>query len=85
MIALLDSLPKLLRELLALQYGSDDVVFLPSKIVDEAKVVSMALPLEKYTRVMDELTDAKLEILQNGNVTMALFDLLLTLTRIYQK
>lgn len=84
-LSLLEALPALLRELLALRYGSDDVVFLPSKIVDEAKVVSMALPLEKYTRVMDELTDAKLEILQNGNVTMVLFDLLLTLTRIYQK
>ena len=84
-ISLLDALPMLLRELLALRYGSDDVVFLPSKILAEAKAISMALPLEKYTRVMDELMDAKLEIIQNGNITMVLFDLLLTLTRIYQK
>lgn len=84
-IALLDSLPKLLRELLALQYGSDDVIFLPSKILDEARTVSMALPLDRYPRIMDELTDAKLEVIQNGNITMVLFDLLLTLTRIYQK
>ena len=34
---------------------------------------------------MDELTDAKLEVIQNGNITMVLFDLLLTLTRIYNK
>lgn len=84
-IALLDSLPKLLRELLALQYGSDDVIFLPSKILDEAKAVSLALPLDKYPRVMEEVTDAKLEVIQNGNITMVLFDLLLTLTRIYSK
>ena len=34
---------------------------------------------------MEEVTDAKLEVIQNGNITMVLFDLLLTLTRIYQK
>lgn len=84
-IDLLNSLDSLLRETLALSYGSHEVTFLSQSLISGASQVASAISVEKYPQIMEEIESAKREVIQNGNVTMILFDLLLTLTKLYSK
>lgn len=84
-IALLDTLPTALREILALQHGEHDVQFLSSALLQQAGSVGEVLSLECYPRVMDEIQSARTEVAQNGSVQMVIFDLLLTLITLYKR
>lgn len=84
-VALLDALPPALREILALQHGEHDVQFLSPSFRQEAESVAAVLPLDNYTKVMEEVQSARMEVVQNGNVQMVVFDLLLTLITLYRR
>lgn len=84
-LALLNNIPLLLRELLALQSGAEEVVFIPSSLMDDCRKLSQQIPLEKIPNIIDELTIAKQEIMQNANIQMVIFDILLTFTQLYLK
>ncbi|MBR8730054.1 ATP-binding protein [Porphyromonas levii] len=84
-VALLDALPPALREVLALQYGDHDVQFLSSALGREAQAIAAALPLDNYSKVMEEIQSARMEVVQNGNVQMVVFDFLLTLITLYRR
>lgn len=84
-VALLDALPPALREILALQHGEDDVQFLSPSSRQEAELVAEVLSLDNYPKVMEEIRSARMEVVQNGNVQMILFDLLLTLISLYRR
>lgn len=82
-ISLIESLTPMLRELLALKYGDSDTVFIPSSLLSDARKVSGALSLHAYEQAIEEIDSAKLEIRQNGNIQIVIFDLLLTLIKLY--
>lgn len=84
-IDLLSALPSMLRETLALRYGSQEVSFIPHQLLSDALEVANAIPIDKYPQTIEEIEGAKREVLQNGHITMILFDLLLTLTQLYKK
>lgn len=84
-VALIDNIPLLLREILALRKGDSSVVFIPSSLLSECQKVANHIPLDVFPGMIDELTDARQEIVQNGNVQMIIFDLLLTFTKMYQR
>lgn len=78
-ISLLDSLPLLIRELLAIKYGEDNVIYLPSALRSEAEQLANNIELDNFAVVMKDLKSAKMEIQQNANVQIVFFDLLLNL------
>lgn len=78
-ISLLDTLPLLLRELIAIKYGEESVIYLPSNLQVTAKQLAHNIQLDNFPSIMEDLSNAKLEIQQNANVQMVFFDLLLHL------
>lgn len=84
-VALLDALPLALREILALQHGAQDVQFLSPAAHAEAEAIAATLALNDYPKVMEEVQSARMEVIQNGNVQMIIFDLLLTLITLYNR
>lgn len=83
LIALLEKVSEVLREVLALRYGGDDVVYLADSFREKAEKIANTLAAERYPRVLDEMIAARQELRQNANVKIVLFDLLLTLAMHY--
>lgn len=84
-VALLESLLPLLREILALQHGERDVQFLSTALQADAEAVAQVLPLDNFPKVMEEIRSASMEVVQNGSIQMVAFDLLLTLITLYRR
>lgn len=84
-VALLDALPLALREILALQHGDYDVQFLSPSLKETAKSVATVISLDNFPILMEEVGSARMEVVQNGNIQMVIFDLLLTLITLYNR
>lgn len=84
-LALLETIPLVLREALALHYGSENEVYLPQGLKQSCRAISDILSPDGYVILMDELVAAQNEIRQNANVRMVFFDLFLKIAMLYNK
>lgn len=84
-ISLLEAFPLVLREVLALNYGEDEVVYLPEKLKVDCREIAQLLNTRSILALMDDVNAAINEVRQNANVRMVLFDLLLNTAMLYSK
>lgn len=84
-ISLIDATDRMLREMLALSYGTDDIIYTRLSIRDRIRRVSEAVPLSCYPGLMDDLSAARLELMQNASIKIVFFDLLVTMAMLIPK
>lgn len=84
-ISLIDATDRMLREMLALSYGTDDIIYTRLSIRDRIRRVSEAVPLSSYPGLMDDLSAARMELMQNASIKIVFFDLLVTMAMLIPK
>lgn len=78
-LSLVDSVDGILRETIAVSYGDEEIIYTRRSIRDRIRRVAAAIPLASYPDLMSDLSDARLELMQNASVKIVFFDLLVTM------
>lgn len=84
-VSLLETIPMVLREVLALSYGDEIVVYLPEKLKEGCREVAQFLDAQNIPSLMEDVNAAINEVRQNANVRIVFFDLLLNTAMLYSK
>ena len=84
-ISLIDATDRILREMLALSYGTEEIVYTRLAIRDRIRSVATAVPLSSYPPLMEDLSAARRELMQNASIKIVFFDLLVTMAMLIPK
>lgn len=84
-LSLLNAIPPMLREIMALKYGNAEVVYLPKEFAPYCEKVAERLNAHNIQALMDDITAARNEIRQNANIKMVFFDLFLNFAMVYSR
>lgn len=82
-LALLEELPLVLREALALRYGDASVSYIPAHHRSGIERLSKELLPSLYPTLLEDLDAAQQEVRQNGSIKMILFDFLINTAQLY--
>lgn len=84
-ISLLDTIPEIIREAMAMRFGDDTVVYLPEELKKGCRVISKLLDHTAISELMEDIIAAKNEVRQNSNIRIVFFDLLLNIAMLYSR
>ncbi len=84
-IDLIDRIIGLLREANALRLGLTDAVYIPSADLPRLQKIAERLPFAAYPALMENLDNARNELMQNANIKIVFFDLMIHFARSYTR
>lgn len=84
-LSLVDAVDGILRETIAVTYGDEEIIYTRASIRDRIRRVAGAIPLDSYPALMEDLSDARQELMQNASVKIVFFDLLVTMAMLIPK